>query len=107
LTTTIDSGSTKPKEPVEAVVIIPVLVNGQFAVAQGTRITGQIKEIKPASKPDEQTQLTLQFDELKDRDGKKANLSARVVEVDNARETDEAQGRILGIIAAHTSPACL
>src|SRR5438045_1776413 len=107
LTTTIDTGSAKPKEPVEAVVILPVLVNGQFATAQGTKITGQIKEIKPASKPDEQTQLTLQFDELKDRDGKKANLSARLIEVDNARETVDEQGRILGIIAAQTGSARL
>src|ERR1700736_788921 len=107
LTTTIDSGSEKPKEPVEAVVIIPVLVDGQFAIAQGTKITGQIKEIKAAVKADEQTQLTIQFEELKDPQGKKTNLSARLIEVDNARETVDEQGRIAGIIAAQTASARL
>jgi hypothetical protein len=107
LTSTIDSGTAKPKQPVEAVVVLPVLVDGQFAIGQGTKVTGQIKEIKLAGTADEQTLLTLQFEELKDRDGKKANLSARLVEVDNARETVDEQGRILGIIAAQTASARL
>lgn len=107
LTTTIDSSSAKPKEPLEAVVIAPVLVNGQFAIAQGTQVLGQIKQIKPAAKGDEQTLLVLQFEQLKNREGKKANLSARLVEVDNARESVDEQGRILGIVAAQTASARL
>jgi LssY C-terminus len=107
LTTTIDSNSTKPKEPVEGVVIAPVLVNGQLAIVQGTKVLGQIKEIKPAAKADEQTLLILEFQQLKDRDGKKTNLSARLIEVDNARETVDEQGRILGIVASQTASARL
>lgn len=107
LTTAIDSGTAKTKTPVEAIVILPVLVDGRFAIGQGTKITGHIKEIKTAEKGSEQTVLTLQFDELKDSQGKKADLSARLVEVDNARETVDEQGRILGIVAAQTASARL
>lgn len=107
LTTAIDSGTAKTKTPVEAIVILPVLVDGRFAIGQGTKITGHIKEIKTAEKGSEQTVLTLQFDELKDSQGKKADLSAHLIEVDNARETVDEQGRILGIVAAQTASARL
>ena len=107
LTTTIDSTTTKPNDPFEAVVIAPVLLDGRSVVPQGAKVAGIVKEAKPSAQANEQSTVTLQFLELKDAHGAKANLSARVVEVDNARETVDDQGQIVGIMASQTASARL
>ena len=79
------------------------MVSGeQIAIAAGVRVTGHIKELTQAIKPEDQAILALSFDRLVDTAGKQASLSARLVNVENARESLDADGRILGIIAAET-----
>ncbi|MDQ2947158.1 MAG: LssY C-terminal domain-containing protein, partial [Acidobacteriota bacterium] len=107
LTTTIDSNSAKPKQPFEAVVIAPVLVDDHFVIPQGAKVAGLIKDSKPSAKADEQTIVTLQFQELKDPQGAKANLAAKLVDIDNARESVDEQGQIVGILASQTASARL
>ncbi|MDQ6758555.1 MAG: LssY C-terminal domain-containing protein [Acidobacteriota bacterium] len=107
LTTTIDSNLAKAKQPFEAVVIAPVLVDGRFAIPQGTHLAGLIQEAKASSQPDEQSVVNLQFQELKDPHGSKAQLAAKLVDIDNARETVDEKGRIMGIIASQTASARL
>ncbi len=107
LTTTIDSNLAKAKQPFEAIVIAPVLVEGRFAIPQGTHLAGLIQDAKSSTKPDEQSVVSLQFQELKVPHGSKAKLAAKLVDIDNARETVDEQGRILGIIASQTASARL
>ncbi|HYL73056.1 MAG TPA: LssY C-terminal domain-containing protein [Bryobacteraceae bacterium] len=102
LTSAINTANTKVNQSFEAVVIAPVVLGDQFAMAAGVKVTGHIKEVTAALKPDDQAVLSLAFDELRDSRGKRANLPARLAGVDNARESLDADGRILGIIASQT-----
>ena len=107
LTTIIDGSTGKPNDPFEAVVLAPVLVDGRSVVAPGARVRGLVKEAKPSAQANEQSIVTLQFLDLNDSHGAKANLAAKVVEVDNARETVDSQGQIVGIMASQTASARL
>jgi hypothetical protein len=102
LTSALNTSTAKANQPFEAVLIAPVVLVDQFAMAAGVKVTGHIKEVMAAVKPDDQAGLSLAFDQLSDLRGKRANLTARLVAVDNARESLDADGRILGIIAAQT-----
>src|SRR5947199_7326845 len=86
LTTTVDSATAKIKDPVEAVVIAPIIAGEQILIAAGAKVQGQIKEVKQPAKPDEQAVIEIQFDRLLGG-AQRPPLSARLVSVDNARET--------------------
>src|SRR5260370_37688778 len=88
--------------PFYVVVIAAVATGDGMAIAAGVRVTGHIKELTQAVKPEDQAILALSFDRLGDKAGKQANLTAGLADVDNARESLDADGRILGIIAAQT-----
>src|SRR6266849_3522440 len=105
LTTTVDSSTAKIKDPVEAVVIAPVIAGEQIVIAAGAKVQGQIKEVKQPAKADEQAVVEIQFDRLVGARGQRGALSARLFSVDNARETVDEKGRILGIIASETGSA--
>ena len=107
LTTAVNSANAKPKQPIQAVVIAPVLVGESIAIGQGTKILGQVREVKIAQALDQQTIMDLDFNQLQDSKGKRAPISARLVDVENARETVDATGRIMGIVAAQTASARL
>jgi hypothetical protein len=102
LTTAIKIATAKVNDPVDAVVIAPVIAGSRVTIASGTIVHGEIKEAKQAVKPEDQAVVQIQFDRIASARGQKAPLSARLVGVDNARESVDEQGRILGIIAAQT-----
>jgi len=102
LTSAINTATAKVSQQFDAVIIAPVVAGGRIAIAAGVRVTGHIKELTQAVKPEEQTIVALSFDRLVDASGKQANLAARLTSVDNARESLDAAGRILGIVAAQT-----
>jgi hypothetical protein len=102
LKTALKTSTAKVDDPVEAVVIAPVVVGDQIVMAAGATLSGRIKEVKAAVQADDQAALDLVFDQVSDASGAKAKLSAKVAAVDNARESVDAQGRILGIIASQT-----
>jgi hypothetical protein len=102
LTSVVNTATAKVNQQFDAVIIAPVVAGDQIAIAAGVRVTGHIKELTQAVKPEDQAILALSFDRLADTAGKEANLSARLAAVDNARESLDADGRILGIIAAET-----
>jgi hypothetical protein len=106
LTTSLNSATTKVKDPVEAVVIAPVLVDNTIALAAGATVRGHIKDVKQPQKANEQAMIDIQFDQLV-RGSMKADLNARVTQVDNARETVDDQGRIQGIMGSETGSARL
>jgi LssY C-terminus len=102
LTGAVNTATAKIDQPFDAVAIAPVVAVNQIVVAAGVKLTGHIKEVKAAVKADDQAVLGLAFDQISDAQGKKAKLTVRLVAVDNARESVDADGRILGIIASQT-----
>jgi hypothetical protein len=98
LKTTLSSRQSKVGDPVEAVVIAPVMAEGQIWMAPGEVVKGTVRAVQAAGPDgDPQAGLELDFGEWR---GKK--LSAKVIEVNNGRETVEETGRILGIAASET-----
>jgi len=106
LLTPLNSTEAKPRQSFEAVVIAPVTVGGVIVVAQGAKVTGHLTEVTVPQTPSEQTVLVLAFDQLRDG-AKSVPLTARLVEVENARETVDKDGRLLGIKASETGSARL
>jgi LssY C-terminus len=102
LTSAVNTANAKVAQAFDAVVIAPVVVGDQIAMAAGVKVTGHIKEVTAAVKPEDQAVLVLSFDQFSDSRGKRANIAARLAGVDNARESLDADGRILGIIASQT-----
>src|SRR5690349_8362358 len=102
LTSAVNTATAKANQPFQAVVIAPVVVADQVAIAAGTAVSGHVKTVSSPVKPDDQAVLELAFDQISDAAGKRVNLAARLVDVDNARESVDEQGKILGIIASQT-----
>lgn len=102
LTKAINTATAKANQPFESVVIAPAVSGGHVAIAAGAVVTGHIKEIKLPVKADDQAVLELAFDRIGDSGSKPVTLAARLVGVDNARESVDEQGKILGIIASQT-----
>lgn len=98
------SSSSKAQDPIESVLIAPVIIDGQVILPQGTLVRGQVVKAQPIEKPDTRAFLELEFSRLVDTAGKETKLEATVVGVDNAREKVE-KGRITGILASETLSA--
>ena len=101
LTSKISTATAKPKDAVEAVVIAPVVVAGEFVIPAGAKVRGTVDKATNSAKPDERSTLALLFTEL-EVDGAKHPLAARVAAVDNARESVDEAGVINGILAGET-----
>jgi LssY C-terminus len=102
LTSAVNTSTAKVDQPFDAVVIAPVVAANQIVMAAGVKLKGHIKEVKAGVNPDDQAVLALEFDQISDARGKQAKLTARLVSIDNARESVDKDGRILGIIASQT-----
>src|SRR5450755_2736730 len=102
LTSAVNTATAKAGQPFDAVVIAPVVAGNRIAVAAGVKLTGHVKEVTSAVKPDDQAALVLAFDQMSDAGGKKASITARLASVANARESVDKDGRVLGIIASET-----
>jgi hypothetical protein len=96
LKTPLSSRNSKSGDAVEAVVVAPVAAQGQIWMAPGEVMRGRVRAVQAAG-PDEQRRagLELEFGEWR---GKK--FRAKVAAVDNARETADEEGRIVGIMAS-------
>lgn len=93
--------SSKPNEAVEAIVIEPVLIGGKIVVPAGSIVRGIVKEAMPVSPAHQRAILDLAFTELS-AGGWKTKLASRIVNVDNARETVDEKGDIVGILASES-----
>jgi hypothetical protein len=107
LTTRVGSATSKAKDAFQAVVIAPVVAGDSIVIGTNTKAIGHVKEAKPAAAADQQAILDLVFDQLEDAKGATAPISARLTAIDNARETVDKDGRILGIVASKTGSARL
>ena len=101
LNTSVSTRSSKPADPVEAVVIAPVMVNGHIAIAPGTLVHGSIEKVVQSAAPNERAALLLRFTAL-ESSGKRSVIAAAVASVDNARENVDETGQINGILATET-----
>jgi hypothetical protein len=99
--TKVSTQTSKPKDPVEAVVVSPVMVTGQFAIPAGAVLRGTVDKVSQSSKGDERSMLSLVFTDL-EFDGVKARIAAHVSAIENARESVDEQGQITGIVASET-----
>jgi len=101
LKTKASTQTSKPKDPVEAVVIAPVMVNDQFAIPAGALVRGSVEKATQSSKGDERSVLALSFTEI-EIEGTKVKLAAQLRAVENARESVDDKGQISGILASDT-----
>jgi hypothetical protein len=102
LTTEVSSDKSRSGDLVEAVVIAPVMVDGRLALAAGTRVQGTVMLAQKAGSDYQRAQLILNFANLIHPDGSKTQIVARLVDVDNAKESVQA-GRILGLAHPNNS----
>ena len=102
LQTKVGSSQSKSGDVVKAVVTAPVYAGGQAVVPQGSTITGTVKLAQPPKDATDRARLALEFGELSGVGDKPVRLAAQVTEVDNARETVDENGVILGILGSET-----
>jgi hypothetical protein len=96
----VASEATTPQNQIHAVVIAPVVVDGNIVLPSGPQLTGAVKQAKPAAEKDRAV-LELVFTRI--GDGRyQTNISAIVSGLDNAREKVDDKGVITGIDGAQT-----
>jgi LssY C-terminus len=97
----VSTQGSRTGDPVEAVVIAPVIAAGQFAIPAGATVAGTVEKVSPSTKPEERASMSLSFTEI-GIGGTRQKISARLAAVDNAREKVDDQGQINGILASET-----
>ena len=95
LTNKVASEAPAPHPEVHAVLIAPVIANGNVALAAGAELTGTVKQGKAATDKDP-AQLQIVFTAISDG-AAHADISAVMTGLDNARETIDGTGLITGI----------
>jgi len=102
LKTKISTQTAKPGDPVEAIVIAPVMVGSQFAVPAGALVHGAIDKTTQPATPDERAVLVIKFTSI-EINGGNLPIAAKLTGIDNAREKLDEQGQINGILASETA----
>jgi hypothetical protein len=98
LTKKISTDTAEAKQGIEATAIAPVVVNGQIAIPYGVQVHGVVESVERVSEADDKKPASLQLSFNRIQVGKTAlGISAVVAAIDNARETVEADGKIVGI----------
>jgi hypothetical protein len=105
LKTKVASNASRHGDPVEAVVINPVLSGELFVIPFGAIVRGKVEKAQPSPAADKRAVLELHFDELAAAQNKSVKLAAKVTAVDNARESVDEKGAIQGILASETLSA--
>ncbi|MGI8988078.1 MAG: LssY C-terminal domain-containing protein [Bryobacteraceae bacterium] len=105
LTERVDSGAAKPKQPVKAALIMPLVVDGKIVAPAGAELSGVVQAVEPVTDPHKPAGLLLDFNRLQMPGGEKEKMSAKVAGVDNARESVDDTGKIVGIIGSETFAA--
>ncbi|MGE5648076.1 MAG: LssY C-terminal domain-containing protein [Acidobacteriota bacterium] len=102
LKTRVASNASKAQDPVEAVLIRPVWADGAIALPNGTVIKGIVKEAMPVKNATDRALVALEFTSAALPSGQNVAIAARVKQVDNARESVDQTGRIVGILSSET-----
>lgn len=96
LTKALHSKHSRCGEKLEAVVIAPAWANGRVVLSPGTRVEGTLLRVQPARNRFVRAEAVPELVNYLHEDGSRSRIAARVIEVDNARET-VSHGRILGV----------
>ena len=98
LTTPISSYASHAGDPLDAVLIAPVVSNGEIVYPAGSQISGKLKSVQKVGYGlvHELAGFDLDFTEIATPDGQRFSLAARVQEVENARERLTREGGIRG-----------
>jgi hypothetical protein len=104
------SDRSRTGDPVTATVTYPLCRNGEqvackddeLLVAPGTEVNGTVLFATKAPDKYSRPRIVLDFSNILHKTGQKSPLYARVIDVDNARETVQ-NNEILGIIQPHAS----
>jgi LssY C-terminus len=105
---TTEVSSDKPSgQNVTAVVTAPVFSGSEVAIDAGTNLKGKTADAIAAvpagdTASEKPAKLRLQFDQIESAGGGWKPLAAIVADVDNARETVDQSGLIVGITASET-----
>src|ERR1039457_5599339 len=101
LTTTVGSYASTAGTRVRAVLIAPVIVDGETLLPAGSVVSGSVRRAARVGLGirHETAALDLEFHEVAFPGGDPVALGARVTEVDNARERVTRDGRIHGVRA--------
>lgn len=99
------SNGSKAGDDVRARVIAPVVSDGKIAIPAGCTVIGKVKQAQPSTNGQDRATLAVEFGELAAGGGKPAKLAAKIVAIDNARESVDESGRIWGILASETLTA--
>lgn len=84
LKTKISSDHSKINDPVEAVVIAPVIIDSQPVIAHGTLVHGSIKAFESTQgKEDTRAKMRIDFVELEDTKRGKIKIEAQLTKVVN------------------------
>src|SRR5215470_4670906 len=110
LLTPVYSDRSRTGDPIEGVITYPLCkdgekmacYDGELLVPPGTKINGTVLFATKAPDKYSRPRLVLDFSNVIHQDGKISPLYARVLDVDNARETVR-NNEILGIIQPHAS----
>jgi hypothetical protein len=102
------SDRSRTGDPIEGTVTYPLCVNGEqlackpgeLLIAPGTKVNGTVLFAQKAPDKYWRPRLVLDFSNIVHADGKTSPLYARVIDVDNSRETVR-NNEILGIIQPH------
>ncbi len=102
LKTRVASNASKAQDPVEAVLVSPVVdASGAILIPAGAAFKGVVKQAVPIKTPQDRALLELAFSSLTPPGGAALKLDCKLTAVDNARET-VADGQISGILASET-----
>ncbi|MET1083494.1 MAG: LssY C-terminal domain-containing protein [Burkholderiales bacterium] len=110
LTSALSSATSRSGDRVSAVLTVDAAASG-LVVPAGTIVRGVVRQAAAFSWSTPQALLWLDFRELlsvserRDESGRSIPIVTRVVAVDNARETVDQDGRILGITPPREAPS--
>jgi len=104
LTTSLSTATSRAGDLVSAVLTVDAAAS-DLVVPAGTIIRGIVRHVTPFSWASPQAVLQVDFRELASASGPALPVATRVVAVDNARETVDQGGRILGITPPREAPS--
>ncbi len=100
----VSSARSKVDDPVMAISISPIVVNGRVVATAGCKLPGRIVESLRPRGINAREVVALEFARLVDGRGATHPVQTLLVDVDNARETVDARGRILGLAPVEKKP---
>ena len=104
LSTPLSSYATKPGKFVRGVVIAPVIRDGRVVIPQGTEVSGEVSSVSRVGYGiyHERASIGIEFKNLTLPGGYPIPVSAKLIQVDNAREKVTRNGVIQGIRSTGT-----